>query len=286
MRLTATDPALAPRRQSPYNPIMIVEIKRPKTVSEAVREKSAPATAYLGGGTWLNAHPGEEPVVLISLENLGLDGISSADGRYTIGSAVTFQQIVEADGIPPALGAASALCGSRTLRNMLTLGGELGVCPDDSALIAVLVALDAGITLAGRRKPIAIEDFLGDRSKDLILSVVVEPGDRRCRVSAVARTSHSPRSLVIAVSARVVSGSVKDARIVVSDCVGKRVRLKGLEKELDGALLPEKTRIEELVRRAFSPGPDLHASAAYKSYLTGVLVADALHAIAGGKETP
>ena len=265
---------------------MIVGIKRPKTVSEAVREKSAPDTAYLGGGTWLNAHPGEEPLVLISLENLGLDVISRSDGRYTIGSAVTFQRIVEADDIPPALRSAAALCGSRTLRNMMTLGGELGVCPDDSALIAALIALDAVITLAGRRKTVAIEDFLHDTPKNLILSVGVEPGDRRCRLSAVARTSHSPRSLVIAVSARVASGAVKDTRIVVSDCVGKRMHLKGLEKELDGTPLPEKTRIEELVRRAFSPGADLHASAVYKSYLAGVLVADALHAIAEGKETP
>jgi probable selenate reductase FAD-binding subunit len=256
---------------------MIVDIKRPNTVKEAVREKSAQGAAFLGGGTWLNAQRSQGPAVLISLENLGLDTITVADGRCDIGSAVAFQRLVDAENAPRGLRRAAALCGSRTLRNMMTVGGELGVCPDDSVLIAALMALGAMVNLAGRRKPVSIEDFDAERPRDLILSVATDGGDRPCSVSAIARTSHSPKSLVVAVS---------ESRIVVSDCAGQRVHLKEAEKELGGRPLPGKAGIAELVRGTFSPRADLYASAEYKHYLVGVLVADALHALAGKVGTP
>jgi putative selenate reductase FAD-binding subunit len=258
---------------------MIVEIKRPKTVREAMKEKSSAEAAFLGGGTRLNARPAERPPVLISLENLGLDTITAAGDRCILGAAVTLQQIIDTAVVPPGLREAAALCASRTLRNMRSLGGELGAFPEDSALLPVLMALDARISLAGRKKTMTIDDFARDRPKDLILSVTIEAGDRRCRVRAVARTSHSPRSLVVAVSARVAAGRLGDVRVIVSDCAGERLRLAALEKALEAAL-PEKARIEELVGREFSPGPDLYASAGYKGYLAGVLVADAAHALA------
>lgn len=264
-----------------YNPRMIVEIKRPKTVTEAVKEKSSAEAAFLGGGTWLNARSDERPSVLISLENLGLSTIAAAGGRCVVGATATLQQIVDAADVPAGLRDAAALCGSRTLRNMITLGGELGACPEDSAIIAVLIALEAQVSLAGRKKPVTVEDFLRDRPKDLILSASLEAGGRLCRVSAIARTSHSPRSLLVVVSARAAAERRRDTRVVVSDCVGQRVRLRELEETLEGTALPEKARIEEMVGRVFSPGADLYASAAYKRYLCGVLVADVVHALAG-----
>jgi len=73
--------------------------------------------------------------------------------------------------------------------------------------------------------------------------------------------------------------TVRRIRIVVSDCRGQRVRLREVEEELEGAPLPDRRRIEELVGRALEPRADIHASAEYKRYMTGVLVADTLHAL-------
>jgi putative selenate reductase FAD-binding subunit len=295
-------------RESPYNQAMIQEILRPRTVSEAVRLKSSARAAYLGGGTWLNGFESDELTTLISLENLGLGTIETARGRCIIGATASLQQVVDAPAVPPALRAAASLTCSRTLRNMKTIGGELGRCAidsastysadsastysadsastysADSALIPVLIALNADVVLSGKKKPYPIEQFCNERPADLILSISVP--FLPCAIKAVSRTSHSPRSLVAAVSCRESLPVLTDVRVVVSDCRGQRVRLRDVEHALEGSALPAKSRIEEWVGVAFAPAADIHASSAYKRYLSGILVADALHGLASGKDAP
>jgi xanthine dehydrogenase small subunit len=263
---------------------MIQEILRPRTVLEAVRMKSGSRAAYLGGGTWLNRLQSDEVTTLISLEQLGLGRMETAHGRCVIGATASLQDIVDAPAAPQAVRAAASLTSSRPMRNMRTIGGELGQRAPDSALIPVLIALHAEVSLAGRRKPVPIEQFCKERPGDLILSVSVPLVP--CAVRAVSRTSHSPRSLVGAVSFKDCRPVLTDVRVVLSDCRGQRVRLQAVERALEGNALPSKSVIEDWVRAAFMPTADIHASSACKRYLAGVLAADALHAIASGKDAP
>jgi putative selenate reductase FAD-binding subunit len=305
---------------------MIQEILRPLSVREALQAKSRPHAAYLGGGTWLNSHYSSEPWILISLENLGLGTIELAGDRCTIGATINLQQMIDATLLPSGLRAAASLTGSRTLRNMRTIGGELGLCPDDSALIPALIALNADVALAGRKKPRPVEELCNGRTgprmspgatagmspgatagmsqgatarmspgatagmspgataNELILSISVPRA--QCEVKAICRTSHSPRSLVVAVSAGAITPKVAGIRVIVSDCRGQRGRLGEVERALEGAPLPPKKLIEEAVGRAFAPKADLHASVEYKRYLAGVLVADALSALAERERAP
>jgi putative selenate reductase FAD-binding subunit len=263
---------------------MIQEIMRPRTVAEALRMKSGSRAAYLGGGTWLNRLQSEELTTLISLEQLGLSRIETAHGRCVIGATASLQEIVDAPAAPPAVRAAASLTSSRPMRNIQTIGGELGRSAPESALIPVLIALNAEVSLAGKRKPVAIEQFCGEPSGHLILSVSVPLVP--CAVKAVSRTSHSPRSLVAAVSFEDWRPVLTDVRVVVSDCRGQRARLQAVERALEGNPIPSKGVIEEWVRATIAPTADMHASPAYKRYMAGVLVADALQAIASGKDAP
>ena len=271
-------------RESPYNQAMIQEILRPRTAPEAVRLKKSPRSAYLGGGTWLNTHESDELTTLISLEQLGLGRIETAHGRCVIGATVSLQEIVDSQATPQAVRSAGSLTSSRPMRNMRTIGGELGRCAPDSALIPVLIALDAEVALAGKKKPYPIEKFCRERPDDLILSVSVDLSP--CAIKAASRTSHSPRSLVVAVSFKESRPVLTDVRVVVSDCRGQRVRLQAVELALEGSALPSKSLVEKLVGAAFAPTADIHASFAYKRYLAGVLAADALHALASGRDAP
>jgi putative selenate reductase FAD-binding subunit len=269
---------------------MIQEILRPRTVSEAVRAKSRSGAAYLGGGTWLNASESGELTTLISLEKLGLGTIETVRDRCVIGATASLQEIVDTADVPSAVRAAASLTSSRPVRNMRTIGGELGRCAEDSALIPVLMALNAEVALAGKKRHCPVEQYCKERPADLILSVSVPR--LPCAVKAVSRTSHSPRSLVVAVSFRDCLPVLLDVRVVASDCRGRRVRLQDVERALEGSALPSKSLIEErvgaksaeYVGAAFAPAPDIHASSAYKRYLVGVLVADALHDLASGKD--
>lgn len=263
---------------------MITDILRPGTPRDAVRAKSVPGTAYLGGGTWLNSGRATGITTLISLERLGLNRIEAAGSSCTIGATVTLQQVVDSAAVPAALKAAASLTASRTLRTMETMGGELGLAADDSAIIPVLVVMGASVRLASRRRPVALEDFLNDASRDLILAVLIPDCRLPCAVKALSRTTHAPRSLVVAACAVSPSPGRREIRIVLSDGAGLRARL--LETGETGTRLPDRERLEALVAKVFTPKPDLHASVEYKRYMAGVLTADAVHALrAAGEAT-
>ena len=164
---------------------------------------------------------------------------------------------------------------------MVTVGGEIALNPFDSALVPVLIAMEADITVAGRKKPLPIEQYLGAGSSGLILSISIPGPSRPCAVQSVSRTSHSSRSLVVAACAAAVQPGIRGLRIVASDCRGSTVRLQQAEGALEGRPIPPRAEIESTVGRSFVPQPDIHASAQYKLYMVGVLAADVLQVMAG-----
>jgi CO/xanthine dehydrogenase FAD-binding subunit len=171
---------------------------------------------------------------------------------------------------------------------MINVGGELGHCPADSVLIPVLAALDARVRLAGGRS-FAVEEYRTARAAGpvgLIVEVSASDADGPCAVASLARTSHGRRSLVVAVAAARLSPRVARVSIVASDCRGQVLRLADAEEAIEGSELPPKDRIEKLVRAAFWPTSDIHASTECKRYLAGVYAADLLHALAGRQASP
>jgi len=222
--------------------IMITHVARPKTVTEAVRAGFVPGAAYLGGGTWLNSGRAGPITPLISLEHPGLGQIHADSNRCLIGAAANFQSISDSAAVPSGLRDAVRLTASRTLRNMVTIGGELGLHPADSAVIPLLIAMKADVTLAGRRKPVPIQALGNDNKAGLILSVSI-PLRPTAAVRALSRTSHGPRFLVAAMCGE---------RVVLSDCQGQTA-----------------VTVEAVT---FDPRPDQFASADYKRYMVGVLL--------------
>ncbi len=260
---------------------MAKQILRPATPKDAWQLKARPGSAFLGGGTRLNASTSESFETLISLENLGLGTITRKEEGCAIGASVTLQQAVECAGIPPAVRTALSLTASRTLRNMATIGGELAARPMDSALVPVLIALDATVRVFAKKTPLKAEEFLKRADDSLVLEIVIPDGKCPCDVRFFSRTSHSPRSLVACVSLGAAEKGRVAARVVVSDCQGQVLRLAGVEDSL-GTGLAEKARLEELVKTDFAPKGDIHASASFKRYMAGVLVADAVLSLRQG----
>jgi probable selenate reductase FAD-binding subunit len=265
---------------------MVTEILKPATIQEALKARALPGTAFLGGGTWLNAARSTQPVTLISLEKLGLQSIDARGNQCVLGAAATFQQIVDDPALPAGLRAAAGLTASRTLRNMMTIGGEIALHPPDSALVPLLLAMEAEISLAGKKKPVPIRDFLSGGGDGLILSVVITKPLRPAAIRAVSRTSHGPRSLVVAACAETLQPEVSGLRVVVADCRGSPVRLSRFERSLEGRQLPSRPELESAFGNEFSPVADVHASSRYKAYMTRVLVADALETSQRGKAAP
>ncbi|MGO9410575.1 MAG: FAD binding domain-containing protein [Spirochaetia bacterium] len=265
---------------------MVTDILKPATIQEALKARALPGTAFLGGGTWLNAARSAEPVTLISLERLGLQSIELSGKQCVVGATATLQHIVDRPELPAALRTAAGFTASRTLRNMMTVGGEVALHPADSTLVPLLLAMEAEVSVAGKRRPVPIKDFLSGGGGGLILSVVISEPLRPATVLAVSRTSHSPRSLVVAACASALQPKVGGVRLVAADCRGAPVRLPGLEASLEGRPLPSRSALESALGNEFEAAADVHASSRYKTYLTRILVADALLEMSrGGKAT-
>jgi putative selenate reductase FAD-binding subunit len=264
---------------------MITGIARPKTVQEALRAARAPGAAFLGGGTWLNSGQAQGVTTLVSLEHLGLASIELTGGTCRLGAGVTLQQIVEDGRLPTALRDAAALTASRTLRNMKTIGGDLGRRAPDSAVIPALLALEAKVLIAGRGKPVDLESFLGRASSALILGVMIRSPGRPSAVRALSRTSHSPRSLVVAGAMAGGAGASGEARVILSDCHGQRI-LVHEQARGQGDLAEDRETLARAVVASFIPAPDIHASSEYKRYIAGVLAADIVRDLGAGRVTP
>jgi putative selenate reductase FAD-binding subunit len=255
----------------------------PSTVEEARKLGGQKGSAYLGGGTWLNSRPRGTITRLISLEALGLEGVRFEKEGIRIGAGTRFQDLLDTAGLPPALTEAVSDKASRTLRNMITLGGELALAEAESCVIPALIALDAKMVLAGEKEKMPVDELSNQVSAGLILEVRIPDEGKASVFRSVSRTSHSRKNLVCAVAARAEACVLRELRLVIGDCVTAPRRLTAVEDGLEGKSLPGREEIESLVRENFSPESDFHASGEYKKYMSGMIAADMLGEMAAGE---
>lgn len=259
---------------------MIEEYLRPDSIKEAVAALKNPGSAVLGGGTWLNAGPGAAYRRLISLEKLGLDQISLERNTLVLGAGASFQQVINSDKAPRFLKDALLLTPSRTLRNMVTLGGDLAAGFPESTLIPALFTGNAMVVLAEEEKNLSVEEYVKTKPKNLILQITMARQQGKHAIQCISKTAHGPKSMVVAVYLLLQKNLVTDVHVVVSDCVRQSSRLFRLESMLRGGLLPKKSLLERGVKDELDPEDDRYASREYKKYIAGVLISDMLYRLA------
>jgi carbon-monoxide dehydrogenase medium subunit len=191
----------------------------------------------------------------------------------------------------PLIAQAMPFVGHPQIRTRGTLGGNLAHADPASELPAVMVALGAHLTVrsgAGRRA-IAAEDFFVAAlttllaPDELLTEVALPPWPSRTGSSLheVAKR-HGDFALggVAATLTLDAQGHVAGARIVCFGVGPRPMRVADAERSLVGGA-PSAAAFAEAGRLAAAgvdPSDDIHASAAYRRRLTGVLTARALTA--------
>jgi aerobic carbon-monoxide dehydrogenase medium subunit len=147
------------------------------------------------------------------LSRAGLDGVTRADGKVTIGAATPVTALE--DGDEPLAGAARHV-GDLEVRAQATVGGN--VCSTASAdaprgdLQAPLLVLGAQARSAGaggeRTEP--LEDFLANGAGRLLLDVSYDDAPRQTGYSA-ARRPHAHHYTILAVAAAKLNGDLRVA---------------------------------------------------------------------------
>ena len=233
------------------------------------------------------------PGVLVDIGRLpGLNRIDISADAIDLGALVTWRDI-ERDArlhrAHPLLAAAIAHVAHYQIRNRGTVGGSLAHADPAAEMPGIAITCDATIAIAGpngTRKVRADEFVLGGLSTilahdELVTSVHLPawPQQRRWAFEEFARRRGDFALAGGALFYDVDSnGLICHCHVGVIGVADRPMRLPAVEALLDGKRLASDLvlRAADLARAAVDPSDDIHAEAAYRRDLVGVLLERAL----------
>ena len=272
------------------------EYHKPGTIEEAVGLIGSLEDArFIAGGTdvmVLFRHKKIAPKNLISLRNIKvLTGIEHKDGLW-IGSGVTHTDIVKDEFIRQfysALHDATSNIGSRQIRNVATIGGNICNAAPSADTACPLLVLDAKVIAAGQKgeREIDIDEFfLGPNRTALEKGELV----RAFKLPAFANGTgsayikHTRRQAmdlpILGIGARITvkkeGGNLRceDVRIAMVVMAPRPIRAKKAEEALKGQMISEKVLEEAGVVAANEsmPRDSIRGEAWYRREMAKVLV--------------
>jgi carbon-monoxide dehydrogenase medium subunit len=275
---------------------------KPATLEEAFRllEGHGEEARVLAGGQSLLPALNmrlSAPAILVDISALdALRGISIDKETLRIGALTSHTELQASEYVAraaPLLVQAVAHIAHPAIRNRGTFGGSLAHADPAAELPACMVALDARLEItgpAGPRKVAAADFFHGLYETDLgrgeILTAaeipVLQKG-YRSGFSEFARRIGDFALTALAAHARFDGGKIHDLRLVYAGVDIRPVRATTAEQTVEGKVVSAEGLVEARVRLGddLKPTGDLHASAATKLQLSGVLLERVLSEMSG-----
>jgi len=255
-----------------------------------------PGSRLLAGGQGLLVEPSRSGIagcLLVDLRKIPqLAGIQRLEGGVEVGAMTTLADIASSKVIRescPVLAEAAHRSGDAQLRNRATLGGVLAGADPEVDLAAVVLAVDAKISIAGSQgsRRLAAGDLITGphqtalRSDEVITSITIAALARRagtayekvrhpatlnavCGVAAIVALTEDGKAAAVALG--VTGAAVYPTRLRMTES-----RLTGQQLTSDAVAAAANFAGEGVVFRG-----DLFASAEYRRHLTRVLAERAL----------
>ena len=223
---------------------MIQEFCKPETVEEALRLKAEHSNyRYLAGGTELNAkgYPGtpKDVIGLISLFDLKLNKIEQTEDKFSAGSGVTLQQLIDEVKSPFEILKEAALnVVNRNIRNMATVGGNIAACKSCSDMIPLMLVTDALLevySLKGEKREVSLEEYIQEK-RDCLITKIIIPARKNfyTAISRYTRASNDLALINVCIGLKLEDGVCKDARLAIGGVAASPIRIKETEKFLCG----------------------------------------------------
>ncbi len=272
------------------------DFAQPNSVNEAIYLLGSNRTSrILAGGTDLlvemKFNRAHSPEKVISLKKLsGLNFIQGGQG-LKIG-AMTNISLIETSPLVrdnfPALAKAAASVGSLQVRNLGTIGGNIGRAAPSADLVPSLIAYGAEAIVIGPKgkRNVALESFFKGPGQTVLeqdeILVEISINKDQQKTSSYIKLGKRKAMEIAVVGVAValdLDGDVcRDCRIVLGSVAPTVIRAEGAEKVLRGEKLSEKsieaTAFEAM--RAAKPITDIRATAEYRREMVGVLVKRAI----------
>ena len=259
-----------------------------------------PQATLLSGATdiglWITKQ-GRRLSELIFLGQLAeLKSLNNNSETLEIGAAVPIQEAEPVlAGLSPDLARLLCRFGSRQVRNVGTIGGNIANGSPVGDLPPVLIALGARLKLqshAGKRE-IALEDFFIDYGRqdllpgEFVVSVIV-PLENRIRFHCWKISKRFDQDIAAVLGAfamQIDGGRVRQARISFGGMAAIPRRAHHCEAALEGQLLDRQTltQARDALERDFEPISDLRASSGYRQRVAGNLLEKACLSMTGAQ---
>lgn len=277
-----------------------LEYLAPKTVAEAVEllAKPGPQSTVVAGGTDVVLALNDRTIrsgTLVSIDRLEeLRFIREEQGALFIGALTTMAELAASPLVKAkaeVLAEAAKQAAGPPVRNLGTIGGNLGTASPAGDLIAALVALDAAVVLVGaggvREVPVAgfcLAPKVNCLAAGELIKEVVIPAPAGATGSAFQKLGkRKAMSISVANAAALVVVSAdgkrfEKVRVALGSLAPTVVRAAEFEAALTGAPadLAAIAGAAGLVRTAISPITDIRATAEYRAEVACVLAARAV----------
>jgi xanthine dehydrogenase small subunit len=257
----------------------------PRTLTEAAELRAKfPEAMLLAGGTDLGLLASRERSFIAHIIHLAhvpeLNVVEERGDGVMFGAAVTYTAAREVLVRHfPALEAYLIRLGSRQIRNLGTIGGNLGTASPIGDFLPVLLALDARVRLVsaarGTREVEIAAFFTGYRrnalAADELIAAVVIPKLARDTIFFVDKISKRYDQDISAVCAayrlRIAEGRMRDVRLAFGGMAATPQRARYAERTLEGHTVDDSAFVDAMAMldQEFKPISDLRASAEYRS---------------------
>ena len=264
------------------------------STQEALKAKSTnennKKTAFLAGGTEINRLGSTvEADTLISIGRLKeLDGITKDGDTVIIGSMCTFQDLIDSDIVPEYLKEACRFMGSRTKRNMATIGGNVALRRTDSYLYATLLACAAKLELQAedgsvQTKCVCCYLKRYDEFKDMLITWIMVPTNATVASKRYSNTVQSHAVLTVSLG-KTPCCEKAQMRLAVAAKDTALTRLDDISDALEQGDLTDKEIEQKLKENELLKfKQDIYGSPEYKRYLLAVTIADLARKVKGGR---
>ena len=237
------------------------------------------------------------PTLLVDLRKLSeLRQIKITDAGVTLGAMVRWRDILNEPRLRqahPLLVAAVEHIAHYQIRNRGTVGGSLAHADPAAELPGIAVTCDTDIVAHGSAGPrvIAAADFFRGalmtalRPDEIIIEVRFPawPRQRRYGFREFARRRGDFALAAAAVTFDEMEKKSRNVRVGAIGIGDRPMRLNAAERALEGGAIGEAAiaGCAAAASAAVAPADDIHASAAYRKTLIGVMVERALRDAAG-----
>jgi len=275
----------------------------PRTLEDLVVLRAAhPDAPLLSGGTDLGLSFSKDrkhfPVTIFTQNVIALRSIEDTKDSLTIGAAATYTEALpHIEDAYPSFATLIHRIGSRQIRNVGTIGGNIGNASPIGDTPPCLISLDATLRLHGPdgARDILLEDYFLDYRKtdlaaDEVIAAVSIPkltDGQVFRTYKISKRYDQDISAVIgAFRLTLADGMVTEARIAFGGMAATPKRAARCEAALVGKPWSEDTARDAgaLIAEDFSPIDDHRASAAYRVQVASNLFVRLFRDMAGEDE--